>query len=529
MKKAILYLTFFLLNIMAYAQTPAANDSIQNAPAQQPSQYADSIAGVRERAEQGDPAAQTILGFWHYNGFEDIRQDYKLAVSWWEKAAKQNNPDAIANLGYCYQRGHGVEPDSTTAFKLFESAQSKGSTNVIPMHDQLARQQKSVFSALLLEDIYRKGIGTKKDVRKAEEYLVMAAEYGHTPSISSYAMMLYNTGKYDLSAPWMKTLADKGDPSASLAYGLMLFEGKGVAQDKQQAVAYLTSAEEKGNYSAAANLGRIYYEGDGVGTDSIKAFEYLLKAAPYDKTRRAQWLLALCYKDGVGTRQDYHLATQWMADAIDDTKDCRQKLDNYFADEHNTPFLQYLQGLYKYHIDENFTEAQKYFRLVENSNIAESTTMTALCLADRKNPKRNVSKAVKLLTKALPGSPLASFLLARLYAEGDGVQKDTAKALELLTNAAEAGLPEALCELGDRYMTGNGVPKDITHAAKLYLQAEKQHHLNPASAKNLARCYEQRVAALPDLDKADARIKALNALKPSYKLNELLAKVPFNC
>lgn len=502
------------------------NNNLVSTP-QSTSQFNDSVANVRKRAEQGDAASQTILGFWYYNGFESIKQDYKQAVSWWDKAAKQNNADAIANLGYCYYRGQGVNPDSTYAFKLFESAASRGSANVIPMHHQLAKEQKSVFSALLLEDIYKKGIGTKKDMQKADEYLAMAASYGHMPSMSNYAMKLYNSDRYDLAAPWLAKLADNGDVEASLAYGLMLFEGKGVKQDKQKGISLLKKASEKGNYSAAANLGRIYFEGDGVKMDSLKAFQYLKKAAPYDRTLRAAWLLGQCYKDGVGTKQDYFLATQWIAESINDSKECSLRIDKFLADEKNTPYKQYLQGLYKYQIDENFTEAEKYFKLVEKARVAEGTTMTGACLANLKNPKRNVKKAVSLFTKVLPDSPAANYQLSQIFANGDGVKKDTAKAIELLKNAADADIPEALCALGDRYMTGNGVSKDITKAAKLYLKAEAQHHLNTVSAKNLAKCYEFRVAALPDLDKADVRIKALNAQKTNNKLNELLAKVSF--
>ena len=527
MKKSIIIFAFLLLSAASQAQNVTRPDSVHSGASAPASQLADSIANVQKRAKAGDAAAQTILGFWLYSGFDSVKQDYKQAVYWWDLAAKQNNADAIANLGYCYQRGQGVEADSIQAFKLFESAASRGSKNVIPMHDQLARQNKSVFSALLLEDIYKKGIGTKKDVAKAEEYLALAAQYGHGPSLSSYAMRLYNSGKYDLAAPLLHKLADKGDVQATLAYGLLLFEGKGIVQDKAKGIDYLTKAADKGNHSAAYNLGRIYFEGDGVEKDSLKAFKYLKTAAPKDRTNRAPWLLAQCYKDGIGTKQDYRLAALWMAESLDDSKDCRQRVEKFFADDNDGPFTQYLRGIYKFNIDENFVDAQKYFKLVEKAKVAEGTTMTAACLANDKNPKRNVKKAVKLLQGVSADSPYACFCLSQIYAKGDGVQKDTAKAIDLLKKAADADVPEALCVLADRYMTGDGVSKDISQAARLYLKAEAMHHLSPESPRNLAKCYELKVGILPDLNKAEQRIKDLNALKPNLKLNSLLSKVIF--
>lgn len=527
MKKSVIFLSLMMAASQLLAQHQSKPDSVQLNTAAPASQFADSIASVQKKAKEGNAASQTILGFWYYSGFETISQDYKQAVYWWDLAAKQNNADAIANLGYCYQRGQGVEADSTYAFKLFESAASRGSKNVIPMHDQLARQDKSVFSALLLEDIYRKGIGTKKDMAKAEEYLAMAAANGHGPSRYNYAMRLYNAGRYDEAAPWLKALADSGDAPSALAYGLLLFEGKGVVQDKAKGIDYLTKAAEKGNHSAAYNLGRIYFEGDGTDKDGKKAFQLLKSAAPKDRTNRAAWLLAQCYKDSVGTSQDYRLAALWMAESLDDSKDCRQRLEKFFAEDNDGPFTQYLRGVYKYSIDENFDEAQKYFKIVEKANVAEGTTMTALCLADQKNPKRNVKKAIKMLEKAKAGSPYANFCLAQIYAKGDGVQKDTAKAIELLKVAADADIPEALCTLADRYMQGDGVSKDVSQAARLYLRAEAMRHLSPASAKNLAKCYELKVGILPDLDKAEQRIKDLNQLSENNKLNSLLTKVSF--
>lgn len=524
MCKTILYIILFCVSFYLKAQNNAPQGSSQPAAV---SQYTDSIAKMRASATQGDPISQTILGFWYYYGFDTISQDYKQAVYWWDLAAKQKNADAIANLGYCYQRGHGVEADSAYAFKLFESAASRGSRNVIPMHDELARQQKSVFSALLLKDIYQRGLGTKKDSKKSEEYLAMAASYGHEPSMYDYAMQLYNSKQYDLSAPWLKKLADKGNAPCALAYGLQLFEGKGVGQDKAKAVDYLKRAVDGGNNSAAVNLGRIYYEGDGVEKDGEKAFKYLKKSAPNDRTRRAPWLLAMCYKDAVGTKQDYSLAALWMAESIDDSRECRQRLDQFFGDDNEGTFTQYLRGLYRYHIDQSFSDAMSYFKIVEKGQVAEGTTMTALCLSDSRNPKASIKKAFRLFTKAAPDSPTACFYLSQLYAEGKGVTKDNVKAMEYLKLAAESDQPLALCALGDRYMTGNGIPKDITMAAKLYLRAEQMHQLTPEAARNLAKCYELKVTALPDLNKAEERIKALNDIKNNERLNTLLARVSF--
>ena len=57
----------------------------------------------------------------HY-GFVLAQQEvYDMAFKWYEKAAKQNYEEAIANLGYCYLYGRGVQKYKEKARELLES------------------------------------------------------------------------------------------------------------------------------------------------------------------------------------------------------------------------------------------------------------------------------------------------------------------------------------------------------------------------------------------------------------------------
>ena len=148
--------------------------------------------------------------------------------------------------------------------------------------------------------------------------------------------------------------------------------------------------------------------------------------------------------------------------------------------------------------------------------------MLAVCLADKDYKKRNLKKAIKQLTKAAASSPAAQYYLSAMYETGTGVDKDDAKAVELLKLAADKGVAYAQCKLGDRYIKGNGVEQNATKAALLYLDAEVQNHLTPQSAKNLAECYKQKLAVLPDLQNTDKRIEQLGKQKANGNLINLL-------
>src|SRR5579871_4464764 len=63
-----------------------------------PTNAAGDIPALKTRAEAGDAAAQTSLG-WIYQKGTGTKPDMKEAVKWFEKAADQNNPEALVALG----------------------------------------------------------------------------------------------------------------------------------------------------------------------------------------------------------------------------------------------------------------------------------------------------------------------------------------------------------------------------------------------------------------------------------------------
>ncbi len=74
---------------------------------------------------------------------------------------------------------------------------------------------------------------------------------------------------------------------------------------------------------------------------------------------------------------------------------------------------------------------------------------------------------------AVRGDANAQFVLALRYAEGRGVEKDDAKALSLVTKAAEQGLVIAQYRLGAMYERGIGVEKNLPQARTWYEKAAK--------------------------------------------------------
>lgn len=89
-----------------------------------------AVALLQPRAEQGDAAAQTLLGCSYYMGLGVII-NYTTAVSWFKKAAAQSNADAMYYLGLCYGSGKGVPRDSVPAKSWLKKAAELGHTTAL--------------------------------------------------------------------------------------------------------------------------------------------------------------------------------------------------------------------------------------------------------------------------------------------------------------------------------------------------------------------------------------------------------------
>ena len=83
--------------------------------------------------------AQFNLGNMYING-HGVKQDYKKAIEWYEKAAAQGYPLAKNNLGVIYDNGFGVKQDKKIAKKLFGEACDGGEQQGCDNYKKLNQQ-----------------------------------------------------------------------------------------------------------------------------------------------------------------------------------------------------------------------------------------------------------------------------------------------------------------------------------------------------------------------------------------------------
>lgn len=82
----------------------------------------------------------------------------------------------------------------------------------------------------------------------------------------------------------------------------------------------------------------------------------------------------------------------------------------------------------------------------------------------------NYDKALEMFVPLAESSDhaFAQYFLARMYADGRGVEKDPTQAAKWFRKAAEKGVQDAQFRLGGMYERGEGVPQDMEYAYGWY-------------------------------------------------------------
>lgn len=214
----------------------------------------------------------------------------------------------------------------------------------------------------------------------------------------------------------------------------------------------LRTAAEKGNSEAEYQMGLLHANGNKVPQDDGKALFWLKKAA--DKNHSgAQSYLAWMNMLGLGKAENKDEAIQWFTkatqsepqaeeiatDALDDLFNSLSESDNYLT--HRSPQSEYLQGIE-----------------LLSSRFSEQDIKDGLTLLEKASDENYVP---------------AQIHLAKLYHDGNIVERDLKKAVNLYNEAALNGSHEAQYALGWMHFYGEGVPQNNEEAFEWFARANE--------------------------------------------------------
>ena len=378
------------------------------------------------------------------NGYSGVTDAVK-SREYYEKAAEMGSGFALVELSFLYEQGDGVEKSYEKAFELIKKAAAEGYPYAM----------------------YRVGLYLERGVlgeKKPEEALACyekAAEAGDNEGIFAlgrcYKQGVGTEENWDKAIEWFNKGAEKNDPSCLTELGMAYENGNGVEENPQQAVAYMTKAAEQDYGYAEYKLGDYYFFGYGpCMEDNKKAVEWYEKSVanniPMAMIRMGEYYL-----------YDY--------DGINES----EKAFTYFkkATEHEW----YSEGLgicYEMGIgvEENETEAFKYYSLAaENGNVT-SMYRIGLCYYNGVGVKENKAEAYRWFTDAAGNGNIgAAYYLGKMMMYGEGCTPDHETGVQWLMKAAERGNDKAQFELGNAYLMGKGVEENDEIAMEWFEKA----------------------------------------------------------
>jgi TPR repeat protein len=209
-----------------------------NAPAQQTFTPEQLMALLEGQAKENNPRAMLLLGTLYERGINNTpKRNFGKACEWYGKAAELDVPEAIFNVGICYEIGMGSAPDDKKALENFQKSADKG----LPQAE------------LKLASLYLNGDMVGQDATKGIEYLRKAAEKNFPQAQMELGAILYygNFGqKRDLTQAkdtFLKA-AELGEPTAMRNLGAMASAGEGMEANKTKGLMwYLLAQEYSGN------------------------------------------------------------------------------------------------------------------------------------------------------------------------------------------------------------------------------------------------------------------------------------------
>ena len=339
-----------------------------------------------------------------------------------------------------------------------------------------------------------------------------------------------------LFSKYLELAADAGDAAAQTEMGVGLMKGLyGLHMDVDKALYYTRKAANQGNNNAIYNLGLFYLNGVSVEKDTDKARTYFEQAA-MQGVAAAQFYYGACLSTDSTTIDQAYFWIQKAADpgyipafavvaehALTEQADYAKALKyaQMAADGGDVGGM-YLLGLMYYMgygVDKDLDQARYWAQQAADRESDVGYTLLGQLYYDEESyifAKSYLEKGANL------GNNQARLLLADMYHEGKGVEKDTEKARALLQDAiadgsdeaklalsmynladnhndpdavahdkqtAEGNDPVALFILSNRYEVGKGVEKDLN---KSFALCKKAADMGYALAQYIVAMYYEK-------------------------------------
>ncbi|XP_060687152.1 protein sel-1 homolog 1-like [Hemiscyllium ocellatum] len=435
-------------------------------------------------AENGSHKAQTALGFMHATGI-GVGFNQPKALVYYTFAALGGNLVAHMILGYRYLNGINLPQHCEAALIHYRTAAKYVADNVALFGEIPTEKVRLTERA---ENLSSNGEIMDLDLY---QYYQFIAEKGDLQSQVGLGQLHLTGGRgieqdFEKAVYYLSKAAHGGSTNALGFLGKMYSEGNEIVpQNNETALMYFRMAAERGNPIGLTGLGLAYLYGKGVPVDYEEALKYFKKAAEKGWVD-GHFQLGVMHYAGLGVKKDYKMAVKYFhhASQAGHVLALYNLAQMYGSGTGVVRSCLTATELYKNVCErgqwtERFLSA--YFAYKENN--IDSAFLQYLFLAEQgyEMAQSNAAYILEYEQSALL-SQIDCYHMALIY----------------WNRAAAQGYSYARIKLGDYYYYGYGTNVDYETAAIHYRLAAEQQHSAQAMF-NLAYMYEHGLGAEQDL------------------------------
>lgn len=438
----------------------------------------DAIPWYRKAAEQGECRAQAILAEMFFEG-KRTRPNYEEAMKWASKAVEGwATEDLCLMLGKCYADGLGVDRDVLKAISFYEKAlQHESWCNSREARDAVQRLVAEIPVEVLYDMVKFGPDASETDKRECRKVYIAAKD---------------------------------GSPEAEYEMGKILMGGMhGILIDKTEGFNWYLQAAEHGLRAAQSVVARFYSIGlqDVVSSDSEKSFRWRWAAAMQGDPE-AMECLADCFFVGSGVVADKEEARAWLLRAAQCGNERALRRLREVMEEDDILSAQKALGCPGTCHDADEDDKAKFREWWQKANDGDADAQSALGWAfvcGEFGAMMNEPYGVDWLKKAVAqGNAEAFDRLGECYSYGWGVEKDSAKAMELYLTGVDKGNVEcvdSLANLFEALYEKDEVGKEDQSKVLLSLKRLAESDCSLA-CYYLGRFYENGLGVDRDIEKA---------------------------
>ena len=442
------------------------------------------------------------------------------------KEARVGDPVAQYEVALMYANGVGVGKSVEQAMAWTESAAKKG----------------HVAAQYLLGTAYQGGLGVKRSTQQALTWLLKATDSGSDKAPLKLAKLLTSDGlsiatdfllvaaqrgvieaQFEAAQrvgamDWCQKAAEGGLATAQVALAEWLERDPAGTAQRRQAVHWYEQAAGQGHPGAQLALARLDGNGRGITNTELASAHKgsSRKALHRDRAQqssrwdmyagnadaREQFHLGLMYQTGCAVAQDEHSAKEWFERAA------------------NQGFVEAQWALAQLLYPSAPAQAFYWYLKAAEQGHVGAQLAAARCLQTGIGHVQSLPKALELYSQAAQqGNPEALHALATLI-QGNSADLTT----EWVAQAARGGLAQAQYEMGERYAKGLGIDQDWLKAADWFGRAAAQ--ANPHAQCALAACFADGLGVKKDMVRAVALYESATEQdhpRALWSLGELLA------